>query len=53
MYRSLRDPTNIFRPDTEINGNNRLKTIDTLTESPDTYRVESPDTYCVCAKDAV
>ena len=58
MYRSLRIKgngiyiTKIFRPDTEITGNNRLQPIDTLTESPDTYGVESPDTYRVCAKDA-
>ena len=38
--------------DTQINGNNRLQPIDTLTEAPDTYRVRSPDTYHVCAKDA-
>ena len=35
-YRGERDLANICRPDTEINGNNRLKTIDTLTESPNT-----------------
>ena len=42
----------MFGPDTEINANNRAQPIDTLTESPDIYRVESPDTYRVRAKDA-
>ena len=53
MYPGERDLTNIFKPNTEINGNNRLKSINILTETPDTNRVESPDTNGVCANDAV
>ena len=43
---------NIFRPNMEINGGNRLKPIYTLTVFPDTNRVESPDAYSVHAMDA-
>ena len=43
----LLDLTNILTPDMETTDFGLA--IDTLTESPDTKRVESPD---VCAKDA-